>query len=117
MSTGNERPAVPGLLQGLRETSHVRQAECCQYIELDNDISKNGRDKANNGAGASDGEDVESSVAKELESMKPSTSLNTLTYVKLDIPCGRLSLGPMAIICLEAILLLSFPSLLRQSWR
>jgi hypothetical protein len=40
------------------------------------------------GIDISDTEDVESSIQKELESMKPSASSSTFTFVKLDIQCG-----------------------------
>lgn len=42
---------------------------------------------ADNATNASDNDDVEKSIAKELEAMKPSDSAKALTFVKLDIPC------------------------------
>lgn len=51
-------------------------------------ISTNGLAAVKEGTDISDTEDVESSIQKELESMKPSASSSTFTFVKLDIQCG-----------------------------
>ena len=51
-------------------------------------ILTNGPPPVKEGTDISDSEDVESSIQKELESMKPSASSSTLTFVKLDIQCG-----------------------------
>jgi hypothetical protein len=48
----------------------------------------NGPAAVKEGTDISDTEDVESSIQRELESMKPSTSSLAFTFVKLDIPCG-----------------------------
>ena len=59
-----------------------------KYIGDAADISTNGPAAGKGGADISDTEDVESSIQKELESMKPSASSSALTFVKLDIQCG-----------------------------
>jgi hypothetical protein len=56
-------------------------------------ILTNGQAATNEDTDVSDAEDVESSIQKELESMKSSASYSLLKLVKLDIQCGRLSHG------------------------
>ena len=62
-----------------------------KYIEMNgnDELSTKDQIEAKNEVDSSDCEDVESSIAKELQSMKPSTTPSNLSFVKLDIPCGQ----------------------------
>ena len=59
-----------------------------KYIGDAAGISTNGPAAVKEGTDISDTEDVESSIQKELEAMKPSASSSSFTFVRLDIQCG-----------------------------
>ena len=73
-----------------RLTRRFRSSELTlpKYIGDAAGISTNGPAAVKEGTDISDTEDVESSIQKELESMKPSASSSALTFIKLDIQCG-----------------------------
>jgi hypothetical protein len=60
-----------------------------KYIGDAPGISTTGPAAAKDGTDVSDDEDVESSIQRELESMKPSASSSLFKLVRLDIQCGR----------------------------
>ena len=73
-----------------RPTGRFRSSELTfpKYIGDAAGISTNAPVAVKEGTDISDTEDVESSIQKELESMKPSASSSAFTFVKLDIQCG-----------------------------
>lgn len=95
MSPGDERSAFPGLWWPLPELLLWRTGLTLhKYAGDAGGISNTGPAATEDGTDMSDAEDVESSIQKELESLKPSaSSLSLWKLVKLDIQCGRLSTG------------------------